>query len=211
VNVDTVGRLGSQPVSVLGASSAQEWPFIFGGITAATGIPTRIVAGAGESSDQRAFIEAGLPGVQLFTSATLDYHRPTDTADKVDGAGLVQVATVTTEAIVYLASTDRQLTVTGDATPAAPPGERRRVSLGTIPDFAWRGPGLRLDGVVPGSPADKAGMKSGDFLMTLGGEAVIGLESFNDILKKHQPGDRVELHWTREGQATSATVDLVAR
>jgi aminopeptidase N len=214
INMDTVGRLGDQPVSVIATESAREWPFVFRGITAVTGIQTRSIPGAAESSDQKAFIDAGVPGVQIFSGAGLDYHRPTDTPDKVDGAGMVKVATVAAEAIDYLASTEKRLSVSvtpGSA--AAPPAGSgsRRVSVGAIPDFAFQGPGLRLEGVVPGSPADKAGMQAGDILTHLGGNAVNGLGGFNDQLKKLAPGDQVELRWTRAGVEQKASVTVVAR
>lgn len=214
INMDTVGRLGDQPVSVIATESAREWPFVFRGITAVTGVQTRMIPGAAESSDQKAFIDAGIPGVQIFSGAGLDYHRPTDTPDKVDGAGMVKVATVATEAIDYLASTEKRLSVSAaSASAAAPPAGSgsRRVSVGAIPDFAFQGPGLRLEGVVPGSPADKAGMQAGDILTHMGGNAVNGLGGFNELLKKLNPGDKVELRWTRAGVEQKATVAVVAR
>ena len=214
INMDTVGRLGDQPVSVIATESAREWPFVFRGITAVTGIPTRSIPGAAESSDQKAFIDAGVPGVQIFSGAGLDYHRPSDTPDKVDGAGMVKVATVAAEAIDYLASTEKRLSVSattgGASAPPAGSGSRR-VSVGAIPDFAFQGPGLRLEGVVPGSPADKAGMQAGDILTHLAGDAVNGLGGFNELLKKLEPGDKVELRWTRAGVEQKATVTVVAR
>ncbi|MBL8201039.1 MAG: M20/M25/M40 family metallo-hydrolase [Chromatiales bacterium] len=215
INLDTVGRLGTNPVSVIATESAREWPFVFSGITAVTGVPTKSIPGASESSDQRAFIEAGIPGVQLFAGAGFDYHRPTDTADKVDGAGMVKVATVATEAINYLASTEKRLSATA-ATPLtgtgpAPGTQTRRVSVGAVPDFAYPGPGLRIDGAVPGSPADKAGMKAGDILTHLNGKEVSNLGGFNEILKTLEPGQKVELRWTSAGAAKKATVELVAR
>ncbi len=214
INMDTVGRLGDQPVSVIATESAREWPFVFRGITAVTGVPTRIIPGAAESSDQKAFIDAGVPGVQIFSGAGLDYHRPSDTPDKIDGAGMVKVATVATEAIDYLASTEKRLSVSSpSASNAAPPAGSgsRRVSIGAIPDFAFQGPGLRIDGVVPGSPAEKAGMQAGDILTHLNGSEVKGLGGFNELLKKLEPGDKVELHWTRAGAEQKATVTAVAR
>ena len=215
INMDTVGRLGTNPVSVIATESAREWPFVFSGITAVTGVPTRSIPGASESSDQRAFIEAGVPGVQLFSGATFDYHRPSDTPDKVDGTGMVRVATVATEAIGYLASTEKRLSVSA-ATPVTGPGpapgaRTRRVSVGAVPDFAFQGPGLRLDGVVPDSPADKAGMQAGDVLVQLDGKEVSGLGGFNELLKQLEPGQKVELRWTRGDKTSKATVELVAR
>ncbi len=216
LNLDTVGSLGEHPVSILATESAREWPFVFSGITAITGIPTRSVVGASVSSDQQAFIDQGIPGVQVFGNATLHYHRPSDTPDTVDAAGMVKVATVVTEAIEYLASTEQRLTVTGAGVgsgvpPPAASGDRRKVSLGAMPDFAFQGPGLRLDSVVPGSPAEKAGMKAGDILLRFGGEPVAGLAGFNELLRKHQPGDKVHLEWTRAGAAMQGEAELAAR
>jgi len=215
INLDTVGKLGTNPVSVIATESAREWPFVFSGITAVTGVPTKSIPGASESSDQRAFIEAGVPGVQLFAGAGFDYHRPSDTPDKVDGPGMVRVATVATEAINYLASTDKRPTAVA-ATPLTGTGpvaggQTRRVSVGAVPDFAFPGPGLKLDGAVPGSPAEKAGMQAGDILTHLDGKAVSNLGGFNEILKTLEPGQKVELRWTRAGAAQQATVELVAR
>ena len=216
LNLDTVGNLHDLPVSVLATESAREWPFVFSGITATTGIPTRSVVGASVSSDQQAFIDQGIPGVQVFTAATLHYHRPSDTPDTVDAAGMVKVATVVTEAIEYLASTDKRLTVTGAGVGSGVPppvasGDRRKVSLGAMPDFAFQGPGLRLDSVVPGSAAEKAGMKAGDILMRFAGKPVTGLGGFNELLREHQPGDHVRLEWTRDGTAQQGEAELTAR
>ena len=215
VNMDTVGRLRDQPVSVLATKSAREWPFVFQGITAVTGIGIKNIQGASESSDQQSFIDAGIPGVQIFSGANLDYHRPSDTADKIDGDGLVKVATVVREAVQYLASTDKRLTVTtpakDSAAQAPPSGEHRRVSLGTIPDYAFQGPGIRVDGVIPDSAAAAAGLQQGDVITDLGGQRVTDLGGYNDVLKKFAPGDKVALAWTRNGKRLEAKVQLTAR
>ncbi len=215
INLDTVCRPGANAIDILATESAREWPFVFSGITAVTGIPTRSIPGAAESSDQESFIEVGVPGVQLYAYEGPDYHRPTDTADKTDGAGMAKVAAVATEAIGYLASTDKRLTNAGRTGAGPPPpaaaGPGRRVSLGAVPDFAFQGPGLKLDGVVPGSPAEKAGMQKGDILMTLGDDGVSDLTGFNALLKKHEPGETVKLRWTRDGVEHKGEAVLVAR
>ncbi len=215
INMDTVGRLGDNPVSVIATESAREWPFVFNGITAVTGIATRSIPGASESSDQRAFIEAGVPGVQLFAGAGYDYHRPTDTPDKIDVEGMVRVATVASEAIGYLASTEKRPTANAP-TPLTGPGpvaggRSRRVSLGAVPSFGYPGPGLKLDGVVPGSPAEQAGLKTGDILTHVDDREVANLGGFNEILKTLEPGQKVTLRWLHDGTAATASVELVAR
>ena len=218
VNLDTVGRLFDQPVSILATGTADEWQHIFRGSSFVTGVESRNVPGTEEASDQMSFIEKGIPGVQLFTRAHLDYHRPTDTADKVDGAGLVKVATLVKEAVAYLADREEPLTVTiegasaGEAgRPPAGPATGRRVRFGTIPDFAFQGPGAKIDSVTPGSPAAAAGLRAGDVLVRIGERRIDSLRDFSDALKNLEPGQAVEAVALREGQEVMFTVTVEAR
>src|SRR5207237_4578157 len=103
LNLDTVGRLADGKVAIFGAGSAREFPFIFMGASAVTGVPTQAVAQAIDASDHTAFVEAGVPAVQLFASDATDYHSPSDTADEIEYAGLAQVAATLEEAAAYQA------------------------------------------------------------------------------------------------------------
>lgn len=227
LNLDTVGRLGDGAVQVLATGTASEWQHVFRGITFSTGIPTRSIAGASQSSDQQSFIDRGIPGVQLFAGAHLDYHRPGDTADKIDVAGLVKVATVAREAIDYLAQRPGPLTAT-IAAPAAPggaagpsgasggsegrpDGNPRRVSFGLVPSYEHQGAGVRAESVVPDSPAARAGFVAGDVLLELDGQAINDLGAFAAALKRYEPGDQVVAK-RRHGEVDSTvTVRLTER
>jgi Zn-dependent M28 family amino/carboxypeptidase len=131
LNLDTVGRLRDGELSALATDTASEWQHVFRGIGFSTGIAVRNIPGAGQSSDQQSFIEKGIPAVQLFTGAHLDYHRPSDTADRIDLDGLVKVATVAREALEYLAQRPTPLTATiaNVAAPAAVSTAPRKVSF----------------------------------------------------------------------------------
>jgi S1-C subfamily serine protease len=166
------------------------------------------------------FIAKGVPGVQIFTTAHGDYHRPSDTADKIDGPGLVKVATFVKEGVQYLSERPQPLTVTiakqeSPAAPAAaapaPGGQARRVSFGTVPDFAFPGPGVKVGGLVAGSPAEKAGIKEGDVLMKLAGQDVANLQGFSDILKTLSPGQKIEVVVGRAGGQQTFEVTLAER
>lgn len=215
VNLDTVGRLGAGELSVLGTGTASEWQHVFRGITFSTGIAIKNVPGASQSSDQQSFIDRGIPGVQLFTAAHLDYHRPTDTADRIDAAGLVKVATVAREAIDYLAQRDAPLSVTAAPQPAsaagAPSEGARRVSFGLVPDYAHQGPGIRAESVVPDSPAARAGLQAGDLVLAFGDVPIAGLAAFSDTLKKHVAGDRIPTRVRRAEREFVVDVELIAR
>jgi hypothetical protein len=218
INLDTVGRLGDGRISVLATGTADEWQHIFRGVGFVTGIDSRNVPQSLDSSDQVSFIEKGIPAVQIFTEAHADYHRPTDTADKVDTAGLVKIATFVKEATAYLVEREEPLTVTiaqadtgGGAPRSKAPASGRKVSFGTVPEFAFQGPGVQVSSLVPGSPADKAGIQAGDVLTRIDDREVTDLRGFSDILKTLEPGQNVTATVVREGEELQLEVTVTAR
>lgn len=152
-----------------------------------------------------------MPAVQLYSGPHPDYHRATDTFEKIDADGLVKVASVAKEAVDYLAGREGPLTGSGTAPAAAKASTKteRKVSLGTIPDFAYQGKGFRLSGVAPGSPAEAAGMKEGDVIVKINAVPVGGLKDFSDILKTLKPEDRVSILFIRAGR--EMTVEAVVK
>jgi S1-C subfamily serine protease len=153
-----------------------------------------------------------VPAVQLFSGPNLDYHRSTDTADKIDADGLVKVASVAREAVEYLSA--REGALTGASTSAgtgSPSKGTRKASLGVIPDFAYQGKGLRLSGIVPGSPAEAAGMKEGDIIVRVNSAPVAGLRDFSDILKSLKPGDKVSVTFVRDGKESTVQSRVTER
>jgi hypothetical protein len=213
LNLDTIGRLGKKKLLVLGAGSAKEWVHIFRGAGHVTGVTIETVSEELDSSDQKSFQEAGVPAVQLFTGPHTDYHRPTDTIDKIDPEGLVKVASVAREVVEYLASRQEPLTATissGGKSEAAPKKERK-VGLGIIPDFAFTGNGCRLSGVVKDSPAEKAGLKEGDIVIRINSAVVNKLKDLSDILKALDIGAKVSITYLREGKEQSVEVEVAAR
>jgi len=231
INLDTVGRLGTQKITALGTGTATEWPHIFRGASFVTGIESRSVPESIESSDQVSFTEQNVPAVQIFTAAHADYHRPSDTADKIDVAGLAKVATFVKEGIVYLAERPEPLTNTikpgpaaAQAGPPSPPtpgaapdppaasaSQARRVSFGTVPDFAHPGPGVKVSGVVPDSPAAKAGIREGDIIMRIDEADVANLQGFSNLLRTLAAGQTVEVALRRGADDVKVSVTLAGR
>ncbi len=218
VNLDTVGRLAEGKLYVLNTDSAKEWKFLWMGVGYTTGAPVAIVPEPLDASDQGACLERGIPAVQLFTGPTTDYHKPTDTPDKIDADGMAVVAEAAHEAIAYLASRTEPLSATLGPAPAASPTGKpaprpggRRAGIGTVPDFAFGGPGVRVERVVPGSPAEAAGLAPGDVITALDGEAVGGLRDYSHLLKAHSPGDTVTLTVLRNGAENTVEVTLGER
>jgi Zn-dependent M28 family amino/carboxypeptidase len=216
LNLDMVGRLADGKVTVFGTGSARELPFIFMGAGAVTGVPVQSVAQEVNSSDHTAFVEAGVPAVHVFASQASDYHRPSDTPDKIDETGLGKVAAVLKEAVDYLAVRPEPLTFTAGVAAAQPPAGRspgapRRVATGIVPDMSYQGEGVRVSSVQPGSGAEQAGLKTGDRLLVLGGTKTPNLRALADALRNLQPGQTVEVEFAREVATLRATLRLGER
>ncbi|OGW27683.1 MAG: hypothetical protein A2X56_08260 [Nitrospirae bacterium GWC2_57_13] len=208
INLDTVGRMEKNRLLVLGGRSAREWVHIFRGAGFVTGVDVQVLAEDLDSSDQGSFHEAGVPAIQLFTGPHTDYHRPSDRPEKIAADGLVKVASVAKEAIEYLAARPDPLTSTiSTGTPnASSPGKERKISLGTIPDFAFAGPGVRLAGIVPGSSAEAAGLQEGDVIIRINKALVTTLKDLSNILKELKPSDSITVTYLRQGSEMRASV-----
>jgi S1-C subfamily serine protease len=155
--------------------------------------------------------------VQLFSGPHPDYHRPTDTIDKIDPQGLVKIAAVAREAVVYLAGRPEPLTATlGVAREVSPAGAEasepgRRVQLGTVPDFAYHGQGYRISEVTPDSPAAQAGLQAGDIIVQLGTSPITDLRALASILRTLQPGERIAITFRRGAAEHTVQTQLVPR
>ncbi len=108
---------------------------------------------------------------------------------------------------------------TGEKTPAAPGAEPggavSSAYLGSIPDYgdesSEEGKGVRLSGVMEGSPAAKAGLKKGDVVVKFGGKGVGTLQDYTEYLKAAKPGDKIEIVVKRDGKDTTVSAVLGTR
>ena len=216
LNIDAVGRLEDKPISVFGIDSASEWVHIFRGVGFVTGIKLKTNDRAFGASDHVNFHEMGVPGVQFFSGIHLDYHRPSDTSDKIDGAGLVKVASVVRETLDYLAKRPEPLNAQLGRI-KLPDGSQtntrqgRKVSIGTVPDFDYSGQGARLSDIVTGSPAAEAGLKAGDIIIAIDSKTVDSLREYAKILRETQAGDTLSIKVLRDNVTKDIEVTAITR
>ncbi|PYN56540.1 MAG: hypothetical protein DMD92_15595 [Candidatus Rokuibacteriota bacterium] len=217
VNFDMVGRMRDRRLIVAGADSAQG---LAEGVTAAAG-PGRVALDVSGNpwgaSDHSPFYEAGIPVLFLTTGTHEDYHRPSDTADKIDAAAMAEIGRISAGAIERLAGGARPVY----ARVARPPrGPAEGGAQGSAPSGAFLGivvggpradgDGLRVASVLPGSAAARAGLGEGDVIVRLGGTVVDGFDDLRAVLRSKQPGDAVRVVYLRDGLAhtTSATLGV---
>jgi membrane-associated protease RseP (regulator of RpoE activity) len=213
INLDMVGRLGTGPLIVYGVDTAEQWRTLVEPAATRAGIT---IATRGEGygpSDHTAFYTKDIPVLHLFTNTHGDYHKPTDDADKIDAAGLEKVIRMVVEIASAVAARPEQLTLRRGAgkPPAANSAGTGGTYLGSVPDFSPVERGVKLSGVTPGSPADKAGVRAGDIIVGMGQLEVADLQGLTDALRAHKPGDAVPLRLIRDGKPLTLEVTLGTR
>jgi Tol biopolymer transport system component len=208
LNLDMVGRLRDNTLSVLGSRSAPEWEPLVTEACAAARVRC-VASGDGYGpSDHMPFYAAGLPVLHFFTGAHGDYHKPSDAPAKLHAGGMAKVA----EVVSALATRAGAATLTLQKLPTpAPRGDARsfNASLGTIPSYAGPPPGLKgvlLDDVRPGGGAALAGMRRGDVLVRLGTFEIGSVEDLMFVLMQAKPGETVTAVVLRDGQRVSMEV-----
>ena len=152
----------------------------------------------------------------FFTGPHADYHRPSDTADKVSAEGIEKVVKLIFRTAAWLA--DRSEPLHFVRTKGEPPRRERGrgggygAYFGSIPDFSESSvPGVRIAGVRPGSPAEKIGLQSGDVLTEMGGKTIRNLRDLLYVLRSKRAGDQVEVIYVREGKTIKAQAMLGRR
>lgn len=218
LNFDTVGRLFENKLMILNSNTAREWKFIFMGTEYTTGIASEIITQELDASDQVSFINKGIPAIQFFSGPNEDYHKPSDTIEKIDPNGLVKIATVGKEVIQYLSERDAIMPFTGKVSSGkkesntdskSKPG--RKVSTGTMPDFSYSGEGVKVAAVSEDSPGVKAGLLVGDVIRSLDGQVIKSLKDYSNLLKEHTPGDEIEIEIIRNGETKLLKLVLAER
>ena len=211
INMDMVGRLRRNTLSVLGGESAAEWAELVAPACEELGLGYTLGGDGYGPSDHTPFYAAGVPVLHLFSGVHDDYHKPSDDAATINAAGGAQTARLATELALRLAARERPLTYQATSSPPPAEGDSRSfgASLGTVPDYAGPPggePGVLLAGVGPGSAAEKAGLRRGDILVGLAGREIGDIYDFVYILRDVKPGETATAVVIREGERVAVEV-----
>ncbi|MGK5089097.1 M28 family peptidase [Bdellovibrionota bacterium FG-2] len=220
MNLDMVGRMENNQLIVFGSDSAKEWN---GMVQEECDARHLTCPGGGDGygpSDHMAFFINKAAVLHFFTGPHGDYHRVSDTLEKINATGTIQTAE--TVAALAIRAMDPKVHFTYQKAPKAPmfgqhpggQGEKkgRKVYLGTIPDYSSlssphgptgggaEGGGIKLAGARQGSPAEKAGVKEGDILTGIDAEKINSLEDFMKILGTLSADQKITLVIRRDGK-----------
>jgi len=215
LNFDMVGRLRDGKLLVYGVATSPELPQVVASANAG-GAPLAITAigdGFGPS-DHSSFFAKNVPVLHFFTDLHDDYHRATDDAEKINAAGEAQVIALAERVVRDLGDRPTRLPFQRAAQPMMTMGSREGsgVYFGSVPDMAATDvAGLRVSGVRPGSPADRAGLQGGDVIVEFAGMPVKDLYEYSDALFAKKPGGVVQVVVLRNGQRVTLTATLGKR
>jgi hypothetical protein len=172
---------------------------------------------ASGSSDHTSFIAKRVPSLFFFSGLHSDYHKPSDTWDKIDGPASAKVLSLVVDVTDRLRSEDgRPEFVKPAATPHGGSGDAGPVSgygpwFGSVPDFGEGVQGVKFADVTEGSPAAKAGLKQNDIMVAFDGKPIQNLYDFTYALRVKKPGDEVTVKVLRDGRPLEVKVTLSTR
>ncbi len=209
INMDMIGRLRENKLVIGGAGTSPAWkPLIekLNGSSPDHSFKLSLQDDGFGPSDHQSFYVRDIPVLFFFTGSHDDYHKPTDTAEKINTEGVRQIAEFVLEIAVSIANEPERVAFSKVQRQSQPTGSGFRVYLGTVPNYSDQADGLKLDGVRSGSPAERAGLRAGDVIVRLGATAVKNVYDYTYALGELRPGQEVDVVIRREGKETTLKV-----
>ncbi len=212
VNFDMVSRLQGRALNVGGGDSGSRLRALVSDAGQLEGVTLDVHGSPYGPSDHARFYAAGVPVLFFYTGGHSDYHTPSDTADKIDAAGMARVAAVSARVVERLAS-DARPVYAQVAQPARSQssGADAGAFLGVVALPRPGKDGLRLSSVMGGTGAERAGLREGDVIVRFAGVAVEALEELRTLIRDRKPGDTVPVLYLRDGEAHSTSATLGPR
>jgi len=198
VNLDMVGKLRpdsttkSDKLLVHGVGTGKGLEALVDKLNGSAFTLGKIASGNGPS-DHMSFNQKKVPVLFFYTGTHPDYHKPSDTADRINLDGMGKVVDYVEKVVAELASEPERrayVEVKGGNTPTgAPKGPR----LGVVPDYEADKPGMTISAVSEGGAAEKGGLKAGDRIVEIGGKNVSNVETYMVAMSQQKVGQVVEL------------------
>jgi Zn-dependent M28 family amino/carboxypeptidase len=213
LNFDMVGRMQDNKLTIQATGTSPAWTKLIEQANIPAGFDLMLQADPYQPTDVATFNSASVPSLTFFTGTHTDYHKPSDTADKIDYEDLDRVVDFAAAIVKRLGdATDApQFTKVEQQTQYGSGRAGVRVFTGTIPDYSTEVKGLLLSGVIGGGPAEQAGLQKGDVIVEIAGQTIANIYDYTyalDVLKIGQPAKVV---YMRGGQRRETTLTPAAR
>jgi hypothetical protein len=214
INMDMIGRIKDDKVYIGGVGTGSSFKSVLEQAQKDASFKIEYSAGGYSSSDHTSFVTKKIPVLFFFSGLHSDYHKPSDTWDKINAPSAARLLDMVGNVAVQLAdATDAPAfqVVAEDKPPTGGGGGGYGPYFGSIPDFGQTENGVKFSDVKPNSPAAKAGLKAGDILVQFGNKPIKNLYDFTDALRRSKVGDVVDVKVMRDGRPVTASVKLEQR
>jgi hypothetical protein len=212
-NLDMIGRLpdSTNKLNVQGTGTSPIWEGIVKGANESYTFDLAMLPDGQGASDQSAFYMKNIPVLFFFTGLHTDYHRPSDTFEKINLTGEQKVLRFVGDII---RKADEQSDKPAFVKVKVKEDQKVRgfnVYVGTIPDYGASEEGFKITGTSPGSPAEKAGLKAGDIITQFGQTKVKNIYDYMNAMGMFKPEEDVPVVVKRGAETLTLTVHLVRK
>ncbi len=218
INMDEIGRLNENALTVYGTGTSPEWiPMLkkYNARAASDSFALKLIPDGFGPSDHAQFYAKDIPVLFFFTGTHNDYHKPSDDWEKINYAGQERIVRFIYDVAndIQSATPKPQFTRAQSTTAMGSDGDSPgfAVTLGVIPDYGESTEGMKIGGTRPNGPADKAGLKAGDIIVTLAGKKVMNIYDYMGILGELKAGQTVEVEVLRDGKPMKFSATMQKR
>ena len=218
LNMDMIGRIREGKIYVNGTGTGSTLDALVSGIKVPSSLKLDLSESVGYGgSDHISFTAKQVPVIFFFSGLHGDYHKPSDTSDKIDSRTAADLTDYVAEIATALMNApgrpvfQRVAEKVDPHSGAVPVTSGYGPNFGSVPDFDEPPKGVRFADVRQGTPADKAGLRAGDILIGFDGKEISNLYDFTYALQSHKAGDEVLVQVLRGDQTIEAKVLLTER
>ena len=214
LNMDMIGRVAKNKLYVGGTGTSPGFQQLVQDANKPLNFEIAYSNSGYGASDQTSFTVKEIPVLFFFSGLHSDYHKPSDTWDKIDSVAGARVIELVANVVSGLdASNNRPqyVRVAESVSSGTGGGGSYGAYFGSIPDFGEFAHGVKFSDVRDGSPAAKAGLKGGDILIEFDGKKIENLYDFTYALRSHKPGETVPVTVMRGSEKITRNVTLEVR
>lgn len=212
INMDMIGRLkdSTNTLIVGGVGTSPSWipllKWLNGKEKGQDNFTLKFDTSGLGPSDHASFYLKDKPVLHFFSGSHADYHKPSDDVEKINFPGEVRIidfmarvidSTATLGTLAFTKTASKEKTVSAF-----------KVTLGIMPDYSFSGPGVRVDGVSPNKPAEKAGLLAGDVILKLGEMEIKDIYGYMDALGKFEKGKKAGIELKRGNELIRKEVEF---
>jgi Zn-dependent M28 family amino/carboxypeptidase len=197
INFDMVGRMQNNKLTAQATGTSPVWASVLERANVAAGFDLTVQPDPYQPTDVATFNQAGVPSLSFTTGAHVDYHKPSDTPDKIDYEDLDRVADFATAIVRRLMDSEPPQFAKVEQSQQTATRTGVRVFTGTVPDYTSDVKGLLLGGVIGGGPAEAAGLQKGDVIVEIAGQSIANIYDYTYALELLKIGEPVKVVYMR--------------